>query len=176
MSKNRPMLNVTTADLVERISAGDVKAAREGMLRLAHGVRPYNARKLRTVLGDVLVDDIVETPVVTPVPTPAPAPAPALPEGITPEVIAQVLALVQGQVTGSVTPEPAPEPAPAPAPAPRRDFKAANLLAKRVSALKAAERRALVARSKAVAMDADLSVSDVESLSDADCLDLVTGA
>lgn len=164
MSKNRPMLNLDTNTLVARIFAGDVAAAREATIRLARGVRKDNARKLRNALSDVLVDDIRDTPA----PAPIPAPAPALPEGITPEIVAQVLALVNQASTPDPTPAPAPEPAPA-----KRDFRAANAFAKRVSKLQAAKRVALVAQAKELAMAEGWTPENVDALSDEDVLGLL---
>jgi hypothetical protein len=176
MAKNRPMLNLSTTALCERILAGDLLAAREGQIRVAHGVRPYNERKLSAALGLAVHDDDLVSPVV-PAPEAIPAPAPVV-EGVSPELIAQIVAQVlAGQVVQSSKPDPMPVSAPAPAPAtPRKarvNYEAANLFGKRVSALKAAERKTLVARAKSLALAEGLTAEDVASLSDEECLALV---
>jgi hypothetical protein len=185
MAKNRPMLNLSTTALCERILAGDLLAAREGQIRVAHGVRPYNERKLSAALGlavhdDDLVSPAVPAPVAVAVPAPVAVavPAPVAVEGVSPELIAQIVAQVlAGQVVQSSKPESMPVSAPAPAPAtPRKarvNYEAANLFGKRVSALKAAERKTLVARAKSLALAEGLTAEDVASLSDEECLALV---
>jgi hypothetical protein len=182
---NRPMLNLSTSALCERILSGDAAAAREAVIRLDRGVRPYNARKLRSVLGDVLVDtgeaDRKAAARAKMGPAPkrrtAPAPAPVATPEISPEVLAQAIALVLSQQAGQAS-SPAPVPAPAPAPVPRprpvRKASAATIFNKRVYALaEDGERVRKANRATKLAKREGLTREDVAALSDEQCLALV---
>lgn len=179
MAKNRPMLNMITADLCDRIAAGDVAAAREGVLRLSHGVREYNARKLRAVLSDVVILDAAPEPSPAPVPVTPVAPAPVVPvvPSATPDLVAQVTAAVLAALSPAPVAEVVAVSTPDPAPAPvEPDFQAhaASQFSKRVGALASeGNKRFLATRANKLAKSQGWTPEDVSGLSDQECLDLV---
>lgn len=166
---NRPMLNLWTDALVERIACGDAAARREAHLRLADGVMARNERKLRSALG-------LEASAPAPAPVVAPASAPE--SEFSPEVILAACALLLAdQGTQVSTPDPAPAPAPAPSPKAARKTRqasAATVFNKRVYALaKDGERVRLATRATKLAKRDGLSREFVDALSDDQCLALV---
>jgi hypothetical protein len=194
----RPMSNLSTEYLCERIKCADADAIREGVYRYVNTDRAKTVRLVGESLpADVHVDAETQraarikgdTPVTADAPVVTDAPAPVAVD-VSTETLALAIAQAVAQVLASNTLAPVvgadkPEPAPAPVQAPEPDApkasrkprprKASGLFAERVKALAANDERVSKGiRATKLAKREGWTLADVQAFSDEECLTLVS--